>query len=66
MTLAIDAPYRGMPDVGRIVERDGREDTVVLVRIDRGADPQDAELGVPVWLSDRKRYRPGDAWRLQP
>jgi hypothetical protein len=64
MTLAIDAPYRGMPDVGRIVERDGREDAVVLVRIDHGAGPEDAELGVPVWLSDRKRYKSTDTWRV--
>ena len=68
--IPADAPYRGMPDVGRVVEREGRvrwlEDAVVLVRIDHGPDPQKAELGVPVWVSDRARYRPGDAWRLRP
>lgn len=64
--LAVDAPYRGMPDVGRVVERAGREDAVVLVRIDHGPDPQKAEHGVPVWASNRTRYRPGDAWRLRP
>lgn len=60
--LSIDAPYRGMPDVGRVVLRDGGHDAVVLVRIDHGPDALFAEFGVPMWLASRRRYAPGDEW----